>query len=571
MYYDSNGNGFENVTHYLAEECKKWNPHSLGNLAFLNNLVFIESPTGAGKSFFIYNYLSDYARGLKYNILYLVNRKVLKEQIQEQVSNHVRELSIAYPYSQWYENINVMSYQQLEEMIENSSMIQVVNYLSYNYQYIVADEAHYFLQDSTYNVKTILSFEAVRQASIPTKIFMSATLEDIKEVIENLVSVKKFNRWMAPEASQDPIIWNYALHKKDEYIRPRVFNSYDELCNIILQGIDEGKWLIFVDNINRGKELKENLIKEKVYEESEVVFIDAKYEEDEHAYWATKDLIEKSCIKSKVVIATIVLDNGINFDDMELNNIAIIQDSKTELIQSLGRKRISNGEAINLYLLKGSRLKFEKRLQSAEEHIKLISEFSKYEPEIGTAKMLEKIFNYESIYKCAKQFLYYNRDKRNLEISFLARIRWANAVKNYKRILSYFDMYGDEGFIRIQEQLLDIDADSAIVDYYISSKQQLMNKVCMKIDEVVDKEMTTAQAIDFKEEYRKDLLTLFEMYCKEVGKSEEHSPILNNLVKSKDNFTKDMFNIVMTSLGLSYYMEERHGRGNTKFFTIRKK
>lgn len=47
--------------------------------------MFITAPTGSGKTYFILNTLLPYARERNWNILYLVNRKILKEQLEEDV------------------------------------------------------------------------------------------------------------------------------------------------------------------------------------------------------------------------------------------------------------------------------------------------------------------------------------------------------------------------------------------------------------------------------------------------------------------------------------------------------
>ena len=49
-----------------------------------NQIVIIDCPTGSGKSYFIFETLLDYAISNRKRILYLVNRKVLSAQLDEQ-------------------------------------------------------------------------------------------------------------------------------------------------------------------------------------------------------------------------------------------------------------------------------------------------------------------------------------------------------------------------------------------------------------------------------------------------------------------------------------------------------
>lgn len=53
--------------------------------------IFITAPTGSGNSYFVLNKLLPYAYSKKVNILYLVNRKILKAQLQEYVKEIARE------------------------------------------------------------------------------------------------------------------------------------------------------------------------------------------------------------------------------------------------------------------------------------------------------------------------------------------------------------------------------------------------------------------------------------------------------------------------------------------------
>ena len=61
----------------IGEEYKSWKE---------GELIFIQAPTGTGKSYFILNVLLDWAVLNRFSILYLVNRKVLKSQIEEKNS-----------------------------------------------------------------------------------------------------------------------------------------------------------------------------------------------------------------------------------------------------------------------------------------------------------------------------------------------------------------------------------------------------------------------------------------------------------------------------------------------------
>ena len=65
------------VSERIGEEYKKWESGSM---------VFIASPTGSGKTQFILKTLLPYFSKENKKILYLVNRRILKKQMEEDIS-----------------------------------------------------------------------------------------------------------------------------------------------------------------------------------------------------------------------------------------------------------------------------------------------------------------------------------------------------------------------------------------------------------------------------------------------------------------------------------------------------
>ena len=70
---------------------------------------------------------------------------------------------------------------------------------------------------------------------------------------------------------------------------------------------------------------------EKIKEDKNIVaFITSEYEKDVNSFNEMKTLANSSKQSAKVLIVTSVLDNGINIKDVELRNLVIITDTKTE-------------------------------------------------------------------------------------------------------------------------------------------------------------------------------------------------------------------------------------------------
>lgn len=134
--------------------------------------VFIESPTGTGKTTFILNEFLEYCYQNSFKIAYLVPRTILKEQIQNDLSTIAA--TKLWDWKGILRTITVETYQSVEK--RNLEKMEA--------DFIVCDEAHYFLFDSLYNFQTFKSFEAVL-SSDATKIFISATLDEVRPIIEN--------------------------------------------------------------------------------------------------------------------------------------------------------------------------------------------------------------------------------------------------------------------------------------------------------------------------------------------------------------------------------------------------
>lgn len=158
----------------------------------VGDCIFIDAPTGSGKTTFILKTLLPYYCGQEKKILYLVNRRILKEQIEEMVTE--------LPHEQ-YAAIKIELYQEIERRIVAGSTqydgkLGADSHDGYNYSLlgklsdydcVVCDECHYFLADSNYNTNTIFSFRWVQDVfRNKLCIFMSATIHELQSYIEKI-------------------------------------------------------------------------------------------------------------------------------------------------------------------------------------------------------------------------------------------------------------------------------------------------------------------------------------------------------------------------------------------------
>lgn len=397
------GNGWRHISDEIGEEYKSWGSE---------NIIFIMAPTGSGKSHFIlYTFLPRMIREKK-RILYLVNRKVLRDQLQEELLQEVADK--LYVHSKVVRLnverfIEISTYQTLEAGLKGPKPIETIKFVR-GFDCVVCDEAHYFCSDSNFNTSTELSYACIRKEfENKIQIFMSATLDKTAHFIEDQLlddtpelsyyQPQKPDYYQPSKPSlfqksvkneEDDKIKFYCIEPKYDNVDLEFFEEPEELCWIITEkSHKKEKWLVFVDSIELGKTLEEILISEKrIHEEQEnedggsnltdedVVFIDAEYKKRDDSFEAVREIIEKKCFGKKVVIATSVLDNGVSIKDIDLRNIAIWADTQEEFIQMLGRKRRGT-EKIKLFICKRSIDHFKKRLRTVKGILKCYSRYQK--------------------------------------------------------------------------------------------------------------------------------------------------------------------------------------------------
>ena len=155
---------------------------------------------------------------------------------------------------------------------------------------------------------------------------------------------------------ENPVnVYSYLLEKEYSQYTCYYFEEYDSIINKIISSTD--KWLIFVNSEEDGKKLEAELnIKNSSFNSAfffpvnpYAVFLSSKTKKS-GASTVYNDIVSKEKFDCKVLIATSVIDCGVNIKDETLNNIVIAQPDKTEFLQMLGRLRETENQEINLYI-----------------------------------------------------------------------------------------------------------------------------------------------------------------------------------------------------------------------------
>ena len=345
----------QTVSDVIGDSYKNWDS---------NQIVIIDCPTGSGKSYFIFETLLDYAKSNHKRILYLVNRKVLRAQLDEQYISGSNALDRFHKkYGDIYLDIRVYIQIYTYQYIESLLLKNIFPFNGNEFDYIVYDECHYFYSDSNFNSNTKVSYNYLRNIFIDkTHIFMSATIKNMRNFISNFTP--DFNYAYNACFTYNLPKQEYCIPKNYDYLSVSYFNDISDLiCLIGTKESDKQKWLIFTDSKDRGKDI---IVKIKddiqTIKDEDIVFIDTNYKKNEDSSETMDEIVKKNLMNKMIIISTPVMDNGISIKDIGLRNLVLLCDTEEEFIQMIGRKR-EDGEKVNLYLWKRDVLHFKRRFQ----------------------------------------------------------------------------------------------------------------------------------------------------------------------------------------------------------------
>lgn len=378
----------------------------------IGEIIFIHASTGLGKTYFILICLYEYAKRQNVEIVIIVNRRLLKEQIWEEVRKHdlkMNEREI---------QLHLFTYQELEG---DGEQVEWKKDVVRRCRYIVCDECHYFLSDSTFNPGVQRSFDFITSLYIgATLIFLSATMSFVRPQIEKRVwqlYQQHVNLWENKRKRYEKTAIDDCRFKKNgderslgafvnkleekekslkyqedmrdykeqmiapnirEYqffrdisanVEVRFFRIPDDIIGQIGKSSSSEKWLIFVSSKSIGQKMRENLIESGI-DKQKVVYVDADYDtlrtaDDsvrKEAQCEVSNIVKTGIFQCDVLITTAVLDNGVNICDNRVKNIVLLTDDRVEFQQMLGRKRFTcQDERLNLFICTGDQSIFRKR------------------------------------------------------------------------------------------------------------------------------------------------------------------------------------------------------------------
>ena len=388
-------------------------------------------------------------------------------------------------------SVTIMSYQGF---LARSKSIR-----NKGYNYVVLDECHFFLADAKFNKRThTILKRIIEDHANAIRVYMTATPY---EALIPLINYENENRILEDQRRDSPPkFWGNQITEKlseEEHMFMDIFgnihktyfgysaaiyemtrnfgyihcqylkvnsekenkeetdmrySSWKALAVIIKEQIEKEKteklaekWMVFVPSKRIGEELRRTIGDE--YATLVTASAKKKTETKDKAIKDAEDayieIYEKDRFSKKVLICTSVLDNGINIADDAVKNIAVLVFDKVSFLQMLGRKRIKEGEQINLYIQEHNRSAVNYKLNGPEGIDKSLWRIAKYSDH--KQEIVDDIFARDRIFYCADEeceWLSYNQfleEKLKCEKEFCEKM--LNSEETMKRYEMSYEQY----------------------------------------------------------------------------------------------------------------------------------
>ena len=293
------------------------------------NPGFLSCQVGKGKTYATINGLMPWAIEKNLRMLYISSRVANNDQFKSEIIEVTGQTDILEKLTsagirakEDFGPITVLSYHKAYQyMLYDSEQLK-------GYDIVIVDEVQAFLEDSTY-----VGFTGEFFKKIPCifagaiRLYLSATPDDILPLLA--------------EAETPNTITVLHMPRDYSFVNPFFFTNKKVIQKVINEDKSDKKWYVFMRSIAAGKKFAEGL-------DCDCCFLNSEERTSNPEKWT--EVISNKSFPEKVAIFTGVVDVGVGFVDVKLENVVIFSISPTTIIQVLGRKRRKNNEEVNLYV-----------------------------------------------------------------------------------------------------------------------------------------------------------------------------------------------------------------------------
>ena len=406
------------IADYVGDDYKEWS----------NERIKLDAGTGKGKSYFCLQVLGSYAKESERSILYLCNRVPLREEKGEIVEKLLLDGVIT-----------VKTYQAIETILEHGDKIDY-------YDYVIVDEAHYFIEDSQFNEKTTISYNWIMSLDDCVVIFASATAKRLFATFEGRT---------------------YSVTNDYEYVDRIEAYTKGQLIPILktmLKFEPESKAIVFVNSAKRMFELHEMFSEQTFY-----CSRGNRNKQLKRMCVSELPIVDGKLDRSAILFTTKVLDNGVEVKDESVKYIFSEIADMDSLIQSLGRWRKPNDNARVVFYIRNYRKEELNRFHNTETgKYKMIEEFRK-DPE----RFRNKYRNDPKFIRKHPQFNQYSGCE--IEIDEASAMKIEDSIHMYQRAMS-------TSWIHLLLEKMNADETIASLVCYskIESEKKKNNKEMLK-------------------------------------------------------------------------------------------
>lgn len=404
------------------------------------NPIFIDAPTGSGKSTFVCHKLIADAKKSNRTLLLVSNRAALvRQQKKKVIEAACPEINLSElddntidEYKFWG-NVCICTYHGLMALVNKAKIYQELKNFLDLLMYAVFDEVHFLYADSTFASSTeeLLKFIPAWFYNV-IRVYMTATSNSILSTLQNAERLAqqtlsntpnlvpfghptkaaipgwKFRYYRMPRdysryqlhfffeyGTDEPLSTENMENMSKKGRQGKLRKELASLMSCVPKPTPENKLLVFVRRRKDGIALENAWLEKGVdaifidrtskFAPTEISDVEMDEEDDEEDSDQEKQLqkndvwnklIREEKFDQSVLLATSVLDCGINICDSSVKNVAIFADDPTAFLQMLGRRRMSEAENLDVWVYVPRSSNFTKLARMKEQEIKLAERLS---------------------------------------------------------------------------------------------------------------------------------------------------------------------------------------------------